>query len=337
MSKKSAGLGGKASADFFVVGSSTLDIIAKTSDVERIDIGGRHAEHLVCISYGSKSELSAIDLRPGGSASNSAVVLRSLGGSVRLLSGIGKDEFGSLALGNLKKAGIVTGSVKVFPKAKTGVGVVLVSGGEKSILAFRGANSLLGSSDIRESDVVNCRRVFVTSLVSAQNYGLFEKIISLSTRHRKPVVFAPSITMLHDWAGRIRRTHHLFDMVIVNYEEGRYFTGKSEIKEILGSLPGKVAVVMKDVDGAYAAFNGTAYHVTAVPVKVKDTTGAGDAFSAAFAHSYYGGKSISEALRVGAAAAAMKITHEGTQFRIGRSALASFIKAHSASLAVRRI
>ncbi|MEK6854496.1 MAG: hypothetical protein AABX60_04110 [Nanoarchaeota archaeon] len=62
MSKNGAGLSVKASADFFVVGSSTLDIIAKTSDIERIDIAGKHVEHLVCISFASKSELESLEL-----------------------------------------------------------------------------------------------------------------------------------------------------------------------------------------------------------------------------------------------------------------------------------
>ena len=324
--------------DFFVVGSSVVDVICRTSDAERVDIGGRHVEHLVCISFASKSELSGIDFKPGGSASNSAVALKGMGSSVCLLSVVGKDRFGEFILDCLKKAGIDASHVKVLRSAQTGVSIVLLlASGEKSILAFRGANNELGPSDVNEEAMRNSKRVFITSLVSDANYLLFEKILKLSKNHSKHVIFAPSITMLHSWMPRIRKLRPYFDMVIVNYEEGCYYTGKTDIKDILGALPGKVAVVMKDVDGAFAAEKGKdVFHVKAVPVKIKDTTGAGDAFSGAFTHSYYAKKSIPESLKVAAAAAALKLSHEGAQFRLGKLALNAFMKKHLSSLVVRR-
>ncbi|MBI3037069.1 carbohydrate kinase family protein [Candidatus Woesearchaeota archaeon] len=331
-------------ADFFVVGSSTLDIIAKTSDVERIDIGGRHVERLVCISFASKSELESLELSPGGSASNSAIMMRTLGSSVCLLSAVGNDEFGKAVLADLRKNRINTAAVKVFSNSPTGVGLGIISpGGEKSILVYRGANSALGRSDVPESAIKNSKRILITSLVSAKNYGLFKKVLALAKKHRRPVVFAPSITMLHSWMPQLRKLRPHFDVVIMNYEEGRYYTGKDNIRDILGSLPGKIAVVTKDVEGAYAADksgksskNAKYFHVSAVPVKIKDTTGAGDAFSGAFAHTYYPAHSITDALKTAAAAAALKLTHKGAHFSLGKAHLASFMKSNASKLVVRR-
>lgn len=331
-------------ADFFVVGSSTLDIIAKTNDVERIDIAGKRVEHLVCISFASKSELESLELSPGGSASNSAIMMRTLGSSVCLLSAVGGDEFGRIVLKDLGKNGINTASVKVFGNSSTGIGLsILSAGGEKSVLVYRGANSALGQSDVSESAIKNSKRILITSLVSAKNYGLFKKVLALAGKHGKPVVFAPSITMLHSWMPELRKLRPRFDMVIMNYEEGRYYTGKDSIRDILGLLPGKIAVVTKDVEGAYAAGksgksskNAKYFHVSAVPVKIKDTTGAGDAFSGAFAHAYYSTHSINDALKTAAAAAALKLTHKGAHFSLNKAALAGFMERNSLKLAVRR-
>lgn len=334
--------GASSRFDFLVAGSSTIDIIARTGDVERIDISGKNVEKLVCISFASKSELEGLELHPGGSGANSAVMIRALGSSALLLSAVGNDPLGKMVLADLKKAGVSTAALKIFRDAPTGVGIDIVSGkGEKSILVFRGANGNLGSSDVLESTVKGSGCIFIASLVSEKNYGLFERLLILARRHKKPVVFAPSITMLHSWMPRLRKLRPRFDVAIMNYEEGRYYAGKADVKEILASLPGKVSVLMKDVDGAYAVENGghkkRFYHIQAVPVKVSDTMGAGDAFSGAFASSYYSSGSVSHALKIADAVAALKLTHKGAHFLLKRATLDAFMRKNSSKLIVRRL
>lgn len=337
MPKKGEGAG---SYDFLVVGSSTLDILAKTSNVERIDIAGKTVEKLVCISFASKSELEGLELHPGGSASNSAIMIRTLGSSVCLLSAVGKDEFGRLVLSDLKKNGIDPSSVKTFRNCATGVGISIISsGGEKSMLVYRGANSELGMVDVSEAEVRDSKHIFVASLVSEKNYGMFKRILELSRKYKKPVVFAPSITMLHSWMPELKKLRPHFDIVIMNYEEGSYYTGKSDVHEILDSLPGKVCVVTKDVEGAYAVEkNGGRcryFRIQSVPVKIADTTGAGDAFGGAFAQSYYSSHILSEALKTAVSAAALKLTHKGAHFSLKKAALDAFMKKNSSKLAVK--
>lgn len=340
MPKKGAGSG---KYDFFVVGSSTLDVVAKTNDVERIDISGRQVERLVCISFASKSELESLELHPGGSASNSAIMMATLGSSVCLLSAVGGDEFGRIVLADLKKCGINPASVKVFRGMATGVGLDILSGpGEKSVLVYRGANSALGPADLSEHAINASKHIFIASLVSARNYGLFRKALALAKKYRKQVIFAPSITMLHSWMQRLRELKPSFDIVIMNYEEGSLYTGRSEVREILGLLPGRVAVLTNDVKGAYAmektGLRSRAYfHIAAVPVKVKDTTGAGDAFSGAFAAEYYATGSLQEALKTAVSASALKLTHKGAHFSLRKPVLAAFMRKNSSRLAVRRL
>ncbi len=324
----------KKGVDFLVVGSSTLDVIAKTRDVERIDIGGKHVERLVCISFASKSELENVEIHPGGSAANPAVMMRVLGSSVRLLSAVGNDSFGRIVLEDLRKNAVSTDSVCVVKGSQTGVGLSILSGGEKSMLVFKGANEFLGPENVSGQIVDGARNVFVTSLVSQKNFALFVKLVRLARQRKAPVVFAPSITMLHRWLPNLKRLGQ-FDVVIMNFEEASYFTGKSLIKEILSSLPGKVCVVTRDVEGAYVRANGRFFHIGAVQVKVIDTTGAGDAFAGAFAASFCLGKSVESALKVAVSAAAMKLTHKGAHFSMKASALSRFMKGKD--LAVRRI
>ena len=342
MPKKSGAKVSSPVNDFFVVGSSTLDIIAKTKDVERIDIAGKHVEKLICISFASKSELDGLELHPGGSASNSAIMMRTLGSLVYLLSAVGKDEFGKIVLNDLKKNGISPSTVKVFGSISTGVGLnILSSGGEKSILVYRGANSSLGASDISEAAIKNSRHIFIASLVSAKNYQLFKKILELSKKHNRPVVFVPSITMLHGWMPDIRKLNPHFDLVVMNYEEAEYYTGKDEIKKILAALPGRIVVVTRDIEGAYAlekvGSNNKYFHIPAIRVKVADTTGAGDAFSGAFAHTYYSTRSVREAMKAATASAALKLLHKGAHFSLKKADLYRFMVKNNSKLNVKTI
>ena len=127
--------------DFLVVGSATLDVFARTHKIERIDISGNRskgAEHLVCITFGSKTDLAGLDIFPGGSAANSAVAMQRLGSETALLACVGNDHFGSVALKDLENNEVDTSCVAVGKGLGTGVGINLAApSGEKSVLVYR--------------------------------------------------------------------------------------------------------------------------------------------------------------------------------------------------------
>jgi ribokinase len=56
-----------------------------------------------------------------------------------------------------------------------------------------------------------------------------------------------------------------------------------------------------------------AEHVPAVPVTVRDTTGAGDAFTAAVAWALAAGRPLADAVRLAAAAGALATTSDGAR------------------------
>lgn len=333
-----------AKYDFLVVGSSTVDISARTSHIERIDISGQEgkiAEHLVCIAFGSKTDLESLELLPGGSAANSAVAMQRLGSETALLSSLGNDYLGSIALKDLERNNVDVSHVVSDKIMGTGVGLnITAPTGEKSVLVYRGANDSLGPKHLSESLVRNSRRVFVTSLVSDKNFALFLNIVKLAKRHHKPVIFAPSISMLHRWLPRLRRIHTGFAVSILNYEEGSYYTGKEKISDILRQLPGNVDVVSKDADGAYAKEGHDFFHAKSLPVKIVDTIGAGDAFSGAFAHYYYAGSkhAVADALAKAVGIAGLKLTQKGARLGSYSSGkIASYIRKSDSVVKLKRI
>jgi sugar/nucleoside kinase (ribokinase family) len=323
--------------DFLAIGSAVVDMLATTKDIERIDIKAPKAQRFVCISFASKTELQNLKLDIGGSAMNSAVTMARLGAKTALLSAIGNDIFGERILDELAKDNIGTEFVKV-KKGSTGVGINLISGGgEKSVLVYRGVLNELSPRDLPEEAIMQAKHLFITSLVSKPCCDLFIKAVRLAKKHHRAIIFAPSISMLHAFKSELRKLHQHFDVVILNYEEGCYYTDKNEIKAILKSLPGRINVVTKDVEGAYAREGNRYYHIGAVPVEIKSTTGAGDAFNGAFTYQYYKTRSLTKSLKLATAVAAMKLTHVESEFHRSLKEVHRFVRKNNKYLSVKRI
>jgi sugar/nucleoside kinase (ribokinase family) len=85
---------------------------------------------------------------------------------------------------------------------------------------------------------------------------------------------------------------------IPNAIEARQLTGAATTEAALRVLGGVCPlVVVKDGPrGAYALEHGRALHASALPVKVVDTTGAGDAFTAGFIRAWLDGRPTEECL-----------------------------------------
>jgi fructoselysine 6-kinase len=72
-----------------------------------------------------------------------------------------------------------------------------------------------------------------------------------------------------------------------------------------------LAIVTRGEHGSLASDGRTTWRTPAVPVEVVDTTGAGDAYAAAFLHARLAGADVDQAMRAAAEHAAQACTHFG--------------------------
>jgi sugar/nucleoside kinase (ribokinase family) len=98
-----------------------------------------------------------------------------------------------------------------------------------------------------------------------------------------------------------------------NLEEAALLTGEADPVQAARALAAHhgAAVVTCGADGAVAAAGGRWAHVPAPPVEVVDTTGAGDAFAAAYLAAHLAGGDLRGGLVAGATAAARAVAHLG--------------------------
>lgn len=262
-----------------VIGSVNLDIVATA---ERLPVAGETV---------TGAELSRF---PGGKGANQALAAKRLGADVSLVACVGNDAEAEAALALLREGGVNLSFCYVHSKVPTGVALISVSSaGENQIVVAPGANRQLDLQDVElpKADALICQlEVPVNVLVQATDSFVGFVCVNL----------APA-TEVHD--GLIENA----DLIVVNETEARYYGNR------LNSTGALIARTL-GADGAELYRNGELICRSASPiVSPVDTTGAGDAFTAALTVALIEGQAPERALDFACAAGAATATRAGAQ------------------------
>lgn len=259
---------------------------------------------------------SGFTMGPGGKGSNQAVAAARAGGKVSLISRLGRDAFGDIAIATWKAEGIAP-RVAVAPDEPTGAAYIFVSDatGENAIIVVPGAAGGLSPQDVEAArGAIEDARVFVTQLeqpVPAARRGLEIARASGAVTIFNP---APAAPVPQD-------IYALCDYVIPNETEAAALTGLPVDTEEQARKAGDALLAMGANNalitlGARGALLHNGHGSTLIPSfnagKVVETAGAGDAFVGAFAAGLAEGMAPAAAARFGCAAAGISVTRPGT-------------------------
>jgi ribokinase len=246
---------------------------------------------------------------PGGKGSNQAIAAARLGASVSLCTIVGSDVYGSEAHALWHAEGVSTAGV-VTGRGATMAGFILVEpGGENRIAIAPGVLDELAPEHVRAfapsiaaADVLlTCLEIPVPAvreaLRSAREAGV-------------ATVLNPAPAMPIDDAALA-----LADHLTPNRTEAAALAGvdaDAAPERLLDALrarkPAGVIVLTLGAGGALVDDGGERVSIPAHDVEVVDTTGAGDAFSAAYAVSIAEGASPREAAELASACGAFAVT-----------------------------
>jgi len=221
-------------------------------------------------------------LRLGGSATNTARFLAQLGVEARLFATLGEDFLGQWAQDELQKHGVSTVFLQVVPKS-TGICCALVEeNGERTLLTYRGANSLLGPElPPGWLEGVDWLHISGYALLEAPSRAAVFSALAEAKVRNIPVSLDPGMVFVHR-PGLPFEGLFPVDVFLPNLVEAQTMVGRKDEKEILRDLfPfGRRIFLKLGAKGALALEGEKVLRVPAVPVEVKDTLGAGDAFNA---------------------------------------------------------
>jgi ribokinase len=226
-----------------------------------------------------------VDLFPGGSAANVAVWARRLGAEVSLVGQVGDDRLGRLMRAHLEAEG-VGGSVRTVPGGETmRIGVVIRPDAEHAFVTDHSRPLRLSPADLPLSLLDGVDAVFLNgySVFMAGSATFATALLGEARRRRIAVAFDPSsFSLIRAYgAGRLLEEMGPLDILLANEDEARALVPSTgDLEELLARAA--LAVVKRGGDGALALQASGALPAAAEPITVADTTGAGDAFDAAF-------------------------------------------------------
>jgi sugar/nucleoside kinase (ribokinase family) len=257
---------------------------------------------------------ASINVRPGGSAANQAAWLASFGASVDFVARVGSSDVES-ETARLEAIGVKP-HLAGDPTRETGRLIALVDkDGERSFLTDRGANEKLVSGDIPDALIAGASHIHLSG------YSFFapsprEAVLDAVRRAGgKPFSVDPASAEFLREAGAdtfLAWTKGA-SILFPNAEEAAILAGSEDPETQCARLEERypLIVVKRGAAGAEAAQGPRRWRVKAPKIEAIDTTGAGDAFVAAFLAARLAGADIQASLERAAAAGAAAATIVG--------------------------
>ena len=250
---------------------------------------------------------ASITVQPGGSAANQAAWLASFGVSVDFVARVGAADLES-ETARFKAIG-VTPHLVGDPIHETGRLIALIDAdGERSFLTDRGANEALEARDIPDALIESA------SLIHLSGYSFFApspRAAVLDVMRRagdKSISVDPaSAEFLREvGADKFLAWTQGATILFPNEEEAAILAGSDDPETQCARLATRypLVVIKRGAAGAEAAAGEQRWRVNAPKIEAIDTTGAGDAFVAAFLTHRLSGADIQPALERAAAAGA---------------------------------
>ena len=245
----------------------------------------------------------------GGKASNQAIAAARLGADVALLTAVGGDPYGHAARELWAAEGVDAAAVRTVDAA-TMVGAVIVEvTGENRILIVPGALERLEVADVARFEpwIADADVLLVSLEIPMAVAG---HACALGRAHARTVVLnaAPATEMPASLL-------QLVDCLVPNRQEAARITGldgdaePSDLLAALTAMTSATVVLTLGHDGALVGRRGTTpLRIPAPRPTVVDTTGAGDAFSAALAVALARGAAPAAAAAYGVLAGSHAVT-----------------------------
>lgn len=267
--------------DVVVVGDINVDIVAP---IDHYPERGGH---------GLAGEMK---LQSGGSAANTAATLGRLGVRVAMFGRVGDDPLAERALRALSEVSVDISGVVRDRDAVTGLFFVTVTpDGERTMFGGRGANARLLPPDLDGEVIRSTQWLYLSGypLLSPSGEATLSRAADIAREAGVPVSFDAGIgPATRDWREAVLRLAAAADVLFPNELEVRALTTEADAHAAVRKLrthPRQTVALKRGSRGCLLVDASNAWEVPAFLVRVRDTTGAGDAFNAGIIAGRLGG------------------------------------------------
>ncbi len=267
------------------------------------------------LNFGGKVDIDKMSFEVGGGGTNSAVSFARHGHETVFLGNIGRDIAAQAVLACLDEEGIDSSYVQILPRKHTGNSVILLDSksGERTILTHRGASAEFSNLDDAVLNEIQPDWLYITSLRG--DLKTLKRFVKRAKDLGAKTMFNPGILELKQGKELLKILPEI-DILLLNRKEAQMLVPGVMLEELLEKLARytKTVIITDGPMGAIAT-DGTDTYRFAIyeDFKVKDTTGAGDAFGSGFLAHLASGKSFRSSLIFASANSSYVITQLGAK------------------------
>jgi fructokinase len=291
--------------DLLAIGEVLVDLIS----VERVD---------------SLRQASTFRRYLGGSPANLATNVARLGRSSAIIGKIGVGVFGQYLKGRLEHNGVNTNYLVMDERVHTSMVFVSQTSGTPDFEPRRDGDYRLSPEEVSE-EAVNAAKIVHTStwpISREPSRAAIRKVFQMASDQGKAISFDPNYSPVvwpdHREAQEVMRDIYRYvTFTKASMDDShRFFGGDHSPQTYLRmyhELGPRTVVLTMGKDGSLVSEDGHLLgHLPARPVKVRDATGAGDAFWAGFLVAFLDGSSLDLCLLFAREVAELKLQSVGT-------------------------
>lgn len=255
-------------------------------------------------------------LGPGGKGSNQGVAAHRSGADITMITKVGDDVFGKVALDFYKKEGMNTDLIFVDKEKETGTALIMVDEvtGQNQILVVSGACGNITDEDLEIArPTIEGSQILLTQL--EVNLDATWKVIDMAHKAGVKVVLntAPAQEVPDDVLRQV-------DLLTPNEVEASILSGVEVVTpddarkaaDVFQSKGVDEIVITLGEQGAYVRSGSKDIVIPRRTVNAIDTTGAGDAFNGGLVTALSEGKDLFAAAEFANVVGALSVTKVGT-------------------------
>ena len=275
------------------IGSALQDIFL----IDHDDFGTNAKGFFNQLELGSKVDIDKVKYSTGGGATNAATTFARNGHESIFMGCIAHDSAGQAILNSLDDEGIDSSYVTFLDREQTGSSIIMLPpNGERTILTCRGASSRFDALEPNDLEDIHPDWLYITTFRGDMDMldQFFMKARSLKTK----IMFNPGNLELKHPRKLIGLLSDV-EVLLVNKREAQQIVEGHLLTELVAKLASYVPkVIITDGSQGGIATDGEEIYRFGIyeDVKVKDATGAGDAFGSGFLAAFTNGRPFKDSL-----------------------------------------
>lgn len=236
------------------------------------------------ILVGSKVDIDKISYEVGGGGVNSAITFSRNGHEAVFFGNISHDPAGAAIIKALDHENVDNSYVNFLERRSTGTSIILLDSkkGERTILTHRGASEEFGNFNEHDLGFINPDWLYITTLRG--DMATLERFFKYAKKNHIKIMFNPGAKELEN-KRKLTSLLKYVDILTVNKSEAAQIVPGASLTELLYRLNNFIHTVII-TNGSMGGIAGNGQETYRFGLyedkKIKDTTGAGDAFGSGF-------------------------------------------------------